>query len=193
MKPLHVWSIVAGGVLGIVLVVGAYLLGVTATVVPARSPVVLKAVQELAELGTIKQSMSHVFRAESEAGGQLARIFGRDRLLLVAQGEVVAGIDLKELKDEDVVVAGDRVSIRLPQTKILYSRLIEEQTYVVDRNTGLLIKVDKDLERQARIFALNHFVQSARAQMILPQSAQRTRVLIGNLLRQLGYRTVEFS
>lgn len=193
MKQLHILSVVAGVVLGMVLLAGSYFLGKSAAVASPHSPVVLTAVQELAELATIKQSMAHVFRKESEAGGTLARIFGKDHVLLVAHGEVVAGVDLKELKSEDVVIAGDRVSIRLPPPKILYSRLLEENTYVVDRKTGLLVKFDMDLERQARVVALNHFVQASRAQMILPQSAKRARVLIENLLKQLGYRTIEIT
>lgn len=193
MKQLPVLGTVAGAVLGFALVVGAYFIGSSKAPTAPRSPVVVRAVQELAELATIKQSMSHVFRAESEAGGQLARIFGRDRLLLVAQGEVVAGIDLKDLKAEDIVVSGDTVSVRLPPAKILSSKLVEEQTYVVDRTTGLLIRFDRDLERQARLFALNHFVQGARGQMILPESGKRARLLIENLLKQLGYRNVNIT
>jgi hypothetical protein len=193
VKPLHILSAVAGVVLGMVLVVGAFLLGKSTLVAAPHSPVVLTAVQELAELATIKQSLAHVFSKESDAGGALAHIFGKDHVLLVAHGEVVAGVDLKELKPEDVVIAGDRISIRLPPPKILYSRLLEESTYVVDRKTGLLVKFDKDLERQARLVALNYFVQAARAQMILPQSAKRARLLIENVLKQLGYRTIEIS
>jgi len=187
------WSVVAGVVLGLALVIGAYLIGASRGPPRPQSPVVVKAIQELSELATIRHSMSHVFRSESDAGGQLARIFGRDRLLLVANGEVTAGIDLRELKPEDVLVAGDTIKIRLPAAKILNSKLVEESTYVVDRTTGFLIKFDKDLERQARLFALTHFVQGARSQMILPQAAQRARLLVENLLKQLGYQTVEIT
>jgi hypothetical protein len=183
---------VAGIVIAVfVLLVGAYFTGIHASRASLpQSAVIVKAVQELSDLVTLKQSMSEVFRAESGEGGRLALIFGRDRLLLVAHGEVWAGIDLKELKAEDVVVVGDSVTVRLPRAKILGTKLVEEHTYVVDRNTGLLIRFDKDLERQARLYALEHFVSAARKLQLERQAAERARLLLENFLRQLGFKSV---
>jgi hypothetical protein len=176
----------------VLLVCGAYLIGAGSSRIP-QPLVVVKAVHELSELSTIRHSMSEVFRAESAAGGRLAKIFGSDRLLLVAHGEVTAGVNLKELKDGDVTVNGETVSVRLPPAKILGSRLVERQTYVVDRTTGMLIQFDKDLEREARLFALEHFVAAAKKEQIEKQAGERARLVIENLLKQLGFKTVTVS
>ena len=176
----------------VLLVSVAYLMGAGSSRVP-QTLVVVRAVHELSELATIRHSMSEVFRAESEVGGRLAKIFGTDRLLLVAHGEVTAGVNLKELKDGDVAVNGETVTVRLPPAKILGSRLVERQTYVVDRTTGMLRQFDKDLEREARLFALEHFVAAAKKEQIERQAGERARLVIENLLKQLGFKTVTVS
>jgi hypothetical protein len=182
----------AAAIVGLVLVTAAYFIGANTSNLP-RSLVVVKAVHELSELSTIRHSMSEVFRAESEVGGRIAKLFGSDRLLLVAHGEVTAGVNLKEMKEGDITVTGDTVTVRLPPAKILGSHLVERQTYVVDRTTGMLRQFDKDLERQARLFALEHFVAAAKKEQIERQAGERARVVIENLLRQLGFKTVTVS
>jgi hypothetical protein len=183
---------VAAAIIGVLLVMAAYFIGAGSSTLP-RPLVVVKAVQELSELSTIRHSMSEVFRAESEVGGRIAKLFGTDRLLLVAHGEVTAGLNLKEMKEGDITVTGDSVTVKLPPAKILGSRLVERQTYVVDRTTGMLRQFDKDLEREARLFALEHFVAAARKEQIERQAGERARVVIENLLKQLGFKTVTVS
>ena len=192
MTPTQARASIAGIALVALLVTAAYFAGAGSSRVP-QPLVIVKAVHELSELATIRHSMSEVFRAESGAGGRLAKIFGSDRLLLVAHGEVTAGVNLKELKEGDVTVTGDTVTVRLPAAKVLGSRLVERQTYVVDRATGMLIQFDKDLEREARLFALEHFVAAARKEQIERQAGERARLVIENLLKQLGFKTVKVS
>jgi hypothetical protein len=62
-----------------------------------------------------------------------------DKLLLVARGEVIAGVDLSQLKPSDVSVHGDAVAVRLPQPQILTTRIDNDKTRVYSRITGLLV------------------------------------------------------
>jgi len=52
--------------------------------------------------------------------GQLSALFG-DKLLFVAHGEVIAGIDLAKMNPQDIWVANQILYVRLPQPE--YSRL----------------------------------------------------------------------
>lgn len=55
-----------------------------------------------------------------ESGGTgFGRIFSGERVLLVAVGEVEAGVDLANMGEEDVQIDDDRVTIRLPEPEIL--------------------------------------------------------------------------
>ena len=179
--------------LAVLLATIAYLVGrANASRLP-QSAVIVQAIQPMSDLVTVKQSMAEVFRAESAEGWPIAKMLGKDRLLLVAHGEVSAGIDFKELKADHVQVEGDKVTIRLPPPKILVSRIVEDRTYVVDRQTGLLVRFDKDLEREARIFAVQHFDKAARQSQLLPQASARARVILENLLMQLGFKQVTIT
>ncbi len=61
-----------------------------------------------------------------------------EQLLLVAVGEVEAGIDVGELEPDDVRVVGKTVFVDLPDARILGSSLDEDRTGLYDRDRGLL-------------------------------------------------------
>jgi hypothetical protein len=155
--------------------------------------IVVQAVQELSELVTIRQSMAEVFRSQSNDDTMLAMILKRDKLLMVAHGEVLAGVNLRELKPEDVVVSGKTVSIRLPPARVIDTKLVEQSTYVVDRTTGVLVKFDPSLERQARLYAIAYFRYAAQKEQIEKKASERARVVIEGLLKQLGFASVSVT
>ena len=61
---------------------------------------------------------------------QLEQFLTGERVLLVATGEVEAGVDLAEIGEDDVRVDSDRVTIGLPEPQVLSSSLDEERTRV---------------------------------------------------------------
>ena len=61
-------------------------------------------------------------------------------MLFVAVGEVTAGLDLADLRREDVRVDHGRVTVRLPRPVILTNRLDNARSYVHARSTGLLAR-----------------------------------------------------
>ena len=61
---------------------------------------------------------------------QLEQFLTGERVLLVATGEVEAGVDLAEIGEDDVRVDSDRVTIDLPEAQVLSSSLDEERTRV---------------------------------------------------------------
>ena len=61
---------------------------------------------------------------------QLEQFLTGERVLLVATGEVEAGVDLAEIGEDDVRLDGDRVTISLPEPQVLSSSLDEERTRV---------------------------------------------------------------
>ena len=151
----------------------------------ADSPVLLREVQELSELVTVKYVMSHVMTKEKVTW------LGTDQVLLVAQGVVKAGIDLRRMKEEDVRVAGKSVSIRLPRAVVTDNYLVEKYTYVYDRRTGLLVKPERTLEGEARREALSQMLIAAHEGGIHKEAEARARDMVAKLFRQLGFEQVE--
>ena len=108
------------------------------TPVTLSTATVLRQVQTLSQLVTVKYVMEKVVVRTVPAGNPIGRAVGsEDRVLLLAHGIVKAGVDLNELGAEHVSISGKKVSIRLPASRITDAYLDEQQTKVLDRTTGL--------------------------------------------------------
>jgi hypothetical protein len=102
----------------------------------------------LARLETIQYSVEKIITAETgqEVFGPL---FG-DRLLFVAHGVVIAGVDLNQLEASDLKLRSGVLMVRLPHAEVFIATLDNEKSYVYDRQTGLFTKGEQDLETLAR-------------------------------------------
>src|SRR5689334_407791 len=146
---------------------------------------ILKQVQTLSELVTVKYVLEKVVILED------VKWYGENRVLLVAHGIVKAGVDLQELRPDDVRVEGNKAFVKLPPARITDVYLDDQKTRVVDRATGLLRAFDKDLEQNARRQAVDDLARSARFNGIQGDAEARARLQLGNLFRQFGLE-VEF-
>ncbi len=151
---------------------------------------IIHEVRSLARLETIQYSVEKVILADS-GREEVKALFG-DKLLFVAHGEVIAGVDLTKLKVEDVILEGDVVSIRLPEAEILVTKLDNDRSYVYDRQTGLLVRPDTQLETLARQTAEDEIYQAALKDGILEQAKTNAENFIDRLIRSLGYEEVIF-
>lgn len=162
---------------------------------PARtttSPVVVEGIQELDRLATVRWTESVVVTRES-GGTRLEQVLTGERVLLVATGEVEAGVDLAEMDKDDVRVDGDRVTVDLPEPQILSSSLDEERTRVYDRDRGLLnLGADDVLVQEARRDAEAEVVSTAEENGILETAERNAEESIRAFVTTLGFEEVEF-
>jgi hypothetical protein len=147
---------------------------------------IIQQVQTLSELVTVKYVLEKVVILDD------IKWYGENRVLLVAHGIVKAGVDLQEIKPEDVRVQDKKIVLKLPRARITDVYLDDQKTRVVDRSTGLLRAFDKDLEQNARRQAVDDLRIAARMHRIYEDAEERARLQLGNLFHQLGYE-VEFS
>jgi Protein of unknown function (DUF4230) len=158
--------------------------------VNVSSPSIVEKIRQLSRLETVNYSIDRVVEGD-KANPYLPNFLVGDKLLLVAHGEVIAGVDLAELKESDVIVNGDTVNVRLPQPQILTSRIDNSRTRVYARNTGLLVPPDPNLEGQVRQAAEQQFIQAAMADGILDKARQNARTSVTALLRAVGFQHVD--
>jgi hypothetical protein len=150
---------------------------------------IVRQVQALSRLETASFTIEKVITAES-GEGPLGFLFS-DRLLLVAQGQVIAGVDLARMAERDVRVVGTSVFVTLPAAEIFVATLNNENTYVYDRQTGLFGQ-QIDLETLARQEAERAILQAALEDGILGMAQGNAEQYIGSLLRALGFEEVVF-
>ncbi len=168
----------------------AQLLNPTPTVKP--DPItIIHEVRSLARLETIQYSVEKVITAELNQGA-FDFLFG-DRLLLVAHGAVIAGVDLQKLQDSNFVIKDDVLYVALPPAEIFSAALDNSKSYIYDRSTGLLQKGDLNLETQARVAAEEEIRKAALEDGILEQARINAENYLSRLLRQLGFPEVVFG
>ena len=156
-------------------------------------PVVVEGIQELDELATVRWTESVLVTRES-GGTDLERTLTGERVLLVATGDVEAGVNLAELGEDDVRVERETVIIRLPEPEILSVNLDEEETRIYDRDFGPLnFRPDDGLVEEARDVALDKIERAARDEDILDQAEQNAENSIRAFVTTLGFGEVRFE
>jgi hypothetical protein len=150
---------------------------------------VVRQVRSLSRLETASYTIEKVITAES-GEGPLGFLF-QDRLLLVAQGEVIAGVDLGRIGESNVQVVQDTVFITLPASEIFVATLDNDATYVYDRQTGVFGQ-QVDLETLARQEAEKAILQAALDDGILNMAQDKAEQVVQTLLEAVGFREVVF-
>ena len=162
----------------------------TPTILP--DPVtIINQIRPLARLETIQYTIEKVITAEIGQNA-LAPLFG-DRLLFVGHGYVIAGVDLSKIRSEDVSYEDGILVINLPKGEVFVATLDNNQSYVYDRETGLLTHGDTNLETTARQAAENQIKQAALEDGILEQAQTNAEIYLESLLNELGYSEVSFT
>jgi hypothetical protein len=167
----------------------ADLLHPTPTIIP--DPVtIINEVQSLAKLETIRYTVEKVVTAEVNQG-VLGPLFG-DRLLFVAHGYVIVGIDMSKIKPEDMWLIGEMLNVRLPATEVLVATLDNDKSYVYNRQTGLFTQGDPTLETQVRQVAEQEILKAAIADGILDQGTTNAQTYLRWFFETLGYKQINF-
>jgi hypothetical protein len=152
---------------------------------------IVREVRALARLETIQYTVERVITAET-GQGPLGFLFG-DRLLLVAHGTVIAGVDLGRLQPSDIEFDDlGRVYIALPPSEIFVAALDNDKSYVYDRDTGLLTRGNIQLEAEARRVAEAAIRDTALEDGILEQARVNAESYLYGLLRSLDFTDIVF-
>lgn len=166
---------------------------VPATPVVLPDPVlIVQEVKDLARLETASYTLEKIVRAER---GQdvLWGALG-ETLIFVAHGEVIAGVDLAKMQEEDVVVVDPvTVHVHLPEAEIFNVILDNERSYVADRDTGLLTRADPQLETQVRQAAQRDLEGAAEESDILDLANENAENYMRGFLQNLGFENIVFT
>ncbi|MGC2743303.1 MAG: DUF4230 domain-containing protein [Candidatus Angelobacter sp.] len=150
---------------------------------------VIERIQRLQRMETVVFNMDKIVTGEKD-NPILPDFLAGDRLLMIVHGQVVAGIDFSRLKNGDVKVQGKEVRIHLPNPQILITRLDNARTKVYSRSTGLLVRVDPNLETQVRQEAEGELLQEAALGGIIANARDNARATMTTLLLGMGFEKV---
>jgi hypothetical protein len=160
--------------------------------VPAPKPTVtIASIRAAAELATVEyQAVAEV--PNERVPDDFRQYLGvKERILLIAYGDVKAGFDLSKLRQEDLWTDGSRVQLHLPAPEILSTSIDFERTHVVYYQKSLLVQHDPDLDRETLETAQQAVRQAAVEANVLANSAKYGQLFFENFLHSLGFTDVQ--
>jgi hypothetical protein len=150
---------------------------------------VVREIRSLSRLETVQYTVEKVITAETNQG-PFGFLFG-DKLLLVAHGTVVAGVDLGRLGPGDIRIdAQGVIYMVIPAAEVFVATLDEDKTYVYDRDTGPWASGVKDLETAARKAAQEEILDAALEDGILTTALTNGKAYLQRFLMSLGLKSV---
>jgi hypothetical protein len=162
----------------------------TPTIIP--DPVTyINEVRALARLETIVYSVEKAETGE-ERQGTFGFLFG-DKLLFVAHGTVIAGIDMSKINPEDMRLENGILNVKLPASEIFIATLDNDKSYVYDRTTGIVAKPDPNLETEVRQQAESDIRKAAEDDGILELAQQNAVTYLTKFFAALGYPNAIFQ
>lgn len=149
---------------------------------------VITAIRALNRLETAAFTMERVIdRSEPTVSETL---FG-DRILFVARGEAVAGLDLARLTEGAVSAEGTAVALTLPPPEIFSVRLDNAASHVYDRKLGWLTAGDPALEGKVRAAAETQLRAAACGGGLLASARDNGEKQLRALLARMGFKKIE--
>lgn len=152
----------------------------------------VKEVKNIAELMTVSsydevvvdstKSLNTVF-----PGLLSAKVISKPtQLVIIAKGRIIAGTDLKELKEESVFIKGDSVSLLLPPAKVLDAIVNPSQFEIFIEETGWNEKEVNNLKVKARDLIVSRSIQLG----LLKKADIKARQIMENFLRSAGFKKI---
>ena len=165
-------------------------------VVIAETPILIKQINELAQLCTItvfdevvadsaeirRKSLGESLLPDFSAFSNLP-VTGR-RIVIIAKGKVIAGTDLKKLQPQAIFIRGDSISLTIPRAEIL-DAIINPSGFETFSEIGEWS--DKEITA-VKIKARNKMVERAMRQQVLEKADERSIMLMENFLRSVGFK-----
>ncbi len=164
------------------------------------TPAVVTGLRDLARLETASAHVERVIDIRDRQSRLFGAVEAEDAILLVAAGDVVAGVDLTTLTDGDIVVESgaelvhgeqerlyQNVVVTLPMPIVFSARLDNARTYVHTRDTDALARRNETLETRARQEAESTLQAAALDNGLLTRAQANAETTISALLRSLGF------
>ncbi|MBO2448122.1 DUF4230 domain-containing protein [Actinomadura barringtoniae] len=160
-------------------------------------PVLLQSMRDLSRYESATGNYQVIVDLEKDAKFLPSALRG-SRTLFVGQGSVDAYVDFGKLSSGAITVNKDRtaVTVRLPRAQLEATNLDPKQSHVVATQRGIINRFGDffsgNPNNQQQLYMLaSQKIQTAAQQSGLPQRAdQNTKLMLQNMLKALGFKTI---
>jgi hypothetical protein len=159
----------------------------------ASTPGVVLAIHDVARLESTVFHIEKVIEVSQDQSRLWGLVTAKDALMLIAVGDVTAGVNLGKVGEHDVTVdpASGTVHIRVPPPEILGCTLDPAATHVYTRSTDALAARNEQLEGEARRLAEEQMRAAALQSGILDRARSSADRTLRTLLHSLGYVRID--
>lgn len=163
----------------------------TPTTAPTPTPVPPPRWSELGKLASIEYTAQTIVERERVKSGVGGVLLGKDRIVLLAAGRVLMGIDLNKIKPGDVQISGDAITVTLPAIELLAVELLPEQSRIFDSQRSWLFSEYQGLELEAMDEARRKLRDEASRNTQMRRIAEsQARLQVMEFLRKAGFVNV---
>lgn len=156
--------------------------------------VLVERIEAMGKLELVKYKFQEITEVK-ELSPELLSIIKLDadsKAVLISRGEAVGCIDLTQMTEGDVRVAGDSVYVKLPLPELCYHKLDVNGTKLYSVETGLFANRDQFISR-AYQQAEKNIEEAALDSDILKQSQYQAQLILRPLLEEVSGKTIIFT
>ncbi|GAA4131767.1 DUF4230 domain-containing protein [Actinomadura keratinilytica] len=160
-------------------------------------PVLLQSIRDLSRYEAASGNFQVIVDLEKDAKFLPSAVRG-SRTLFVGQGSVSAYVDFSRLGSGAITVNADRTAatVRLPRAQLAGAALDPEHSHVFATERGLIDRLgdffsgSPNDQRQLYVLAAQKIQEAAAQSGLRERADQNARLMLENMLRALGFRTV---
>jgi len=151
----------------------------------------VSALQETGQLVTAEYTVRKVVKASDE---QTWFKFGNRRILMTCEAHMKAGIDMQQIKEQDIRIKDSVVYVKLPHATMFSLSIPPNKIQMHHEEVGLLRDKFTAMERETLLRQAETQIRSLADSIGILQTAEsNASVFVQNLLQQSGIKQVNIS
>lgn len=148
-------------------------------------------IQEMGELATVEYTVTKIIKASDNKTWFKP---GERKILMTCEAVIKAGIDLSKIDESNFSVDNKNVTLNLPAPTIISMSIPPEKIITAYEEVSTFREPFSSSERDAlAVQAEKQIRNSVDSLGILFQAKANTGMLVGNLLKQLGYQQITIT
>ncbi len=197
--PRMMWSFVGGmgcmlfialGLLGLGLATGLGINGILSSIAQAiggNAPTTMTSVfvpvvdpfTRLSNLTTMRYNYANIVEMKTDMPALLQTLYG-NRQVMVAVGHVQAGIDMRQITQDDLRYDAQTrtLTLRLPAPALQACYIDEQKTYIAEQSSGVFAPKQPRVDRESRLYALRQFRDKALEDGILADAQAEAALIV---------------
>jgi len=156
---------------------------------PQDTTAVVKEIRALNRWETASFTVEKIIDSGTNGNVFQQFLFG-NRILLITHGEVIGGFDLSQFSQKDIVLNGSTIEITLPAPQILFARIDNAKTKVYDRQQGLLIPSNTNIESEALSIAQKSIQEAACNEGVLTSASTNAKTQLISIFSSFHFKNI---